>query len=278
VRGTTSDQLTEWAKAADEAGFASLGTIDRIVYPNYEPLVALSAAAVLTERIRLTTAVMLGPLRMNAALLAKQLLTLDALAGGGRTVLGIGIGGREDDYEISGADMSTRGKWMDDALAKILNIWRGDGDLESQVGPRPTGDGPSLIVGGYVQASFERAARFADGWIQGGSGPAQFGDDATAVDDAWKQAGRDGKARKLALAYFSLGPDAEKNAQETLAHYYTWLGAEGAAGVAAGAAKDAAAVQAMMAAFEEKGCDELILFPANGDPAQVGLLAEAAGL
>jgi alkanesulfonate monooxygenase SsuD/methylene tetrahydromethanopterin reductase-like flavin-dependent oxidoreductase (luciferase family) len=278
VPGTTGDQLTEWAKVADEAGFSTLGTIDRIVYPNFEPLVALSAAAALTDRIRLTTAVMLGPLRMNAALLAKQFLTLDAVAGGGRAVLGIGIGGREDDYEISGADMSTRGKWMDHALAKILDIWNGEGELESKVGPRPQGNGPSLIVGGYVQASYERAAKFADGWIQGGSGPDQFGQDATAVDEAWKQAGREGKPRKMALAYFSLGPDAEKNAQEKLGHYYTWLGEEGAAGVAAGAAKDSAAVKGMMASFEEKGCDELILFPASGDPAQVELLAEAAGI
>ncbi|MDX6607912.1 MAG: hypothetical protein QOD14_2452 [Solirubrobacterales bacterium] len=278
VPGTTGDQLTEWAQAADEAGFSTLGTIDRIVYPNYEPLTALAAAAAVTDRIRLATAVMLGPLRMNPALVAKQFLSLDALAGGGRAVLGIGIGGREDDYEISGADMSTRGKWLDDALARIVKIWNGDGELESKIGPRPQGDGPTLIVGGYVQASFDRAAKFADGWIQGGSGPDQFAQDAASVDEAWKQAGRDGKPRKMALAYFSLGPDAEKNAQEKLGHYYTWLGEEGAAGVAAGAAKDPAAVQAMMASFEEKGCDELILFPANSDPSQVGLLAEAAGL
>jgi alkanesulfonate monooxygenase SsuD/methylene tetrahydromethanopterin reductase-like flavin-dependent oxidoreductase (luciferase family) len=51
--------------------------------------------------------VILGPLRMNAALLAKQILSLDALAGGGRAVLGIALGAREDDYEVSGASMSS---------------------------------------------------------------------------------------------------------------------------------------------------------------------------
>lgn len=109
VRGATGDQLIDWARAADEAGFSSLGTIDRIVYPNYEPLVALSAAAAVTDRIRLATTVMLGPLRGNPAMVAKQMLSLDTLAGGGRAVLGIGLGAREDDYEISGVPMSERG-------------------------------------------------------------------------------------------------------------------------------------------------------------------------
>ena len=51
VPGTTGEQLTDWARAAEDAGFSTLGTIDRIVFPNYEPVVALSAAAAVTERI-----------------------------------------------------------------------------------------------------------------------------------------------------------------------------------------------------------------------------------
>src|SRR3954469_14215297 len=99
VPGTTGDQLTDWARAAEDAGFSSLGTIDRIVYGNYEPLIALAAAAAVTERIRLGETVMLGPLPGNPTLVGKQILSLAALAGGGRAVLGIAIGGREDDYE-----------------------------------------------------------------------------------------------------------------------------------------------------------------------------------
>jgi alkanesulfonate monooxygenase SsuD/methylene tetrahydromethanopterin reductase-like flavin-dependent oxidoreductase (luciferase family) len=88
VPGTTGDQLTDWARVAENAGFSSLGTIDRIVFPNYEPVVALSAAAAVTERIKLVTDVMLGPLRQNPAMIAKQFLSLDALAGGGRAASG----------------------------------------------------------------------------------------------------------------------------------------------------------------------------------------------
>src|SRR5215218_638053 len=94
VPGTTGKQLTDFARAADEAGFSTLGTIDRVVYDNYEPVVALSAAAAVTERIRLATTVILGPIRFNPELVAKQILSLDAVAGGGRAVLGIAIGAR----------------------------------------------------------------------------------------------------------------------------------------------------------------------------------------
>lgn len=278
VPRTTGKQLTDWAVAAEEAGFSSLGTIDRIVFDNYEPLIALSAAAAVTERIRLVTDVMLGPLRGNPAMVAKQILSLDALAGGGRAVLGIGIGAREDDYEISRIDLSTRGRWMDDAMERILAIWNGDGELQTKVGPRPQGNGPTLLVGGGAKASFERAAKYADGWTQGGSGPDQFKQDVAALDEAWKSAGRGGDPYKMALIYFSLGPDGQKNAEHDLGAYYEWLGEEIRDMIVNSAAKDADTVKQYMAAFEGAGCDELIFFPAASDPEQVDLLADAAGL
>jgi alkanesulfonate monooxygenase SsuD/methylene tetrahydromethanopterin reductase-like flavin-dependent oxidoreductase (luciferase family) len=279
VAGTTGRQLTDWARAADEAGFSTLGTIDRLVYDSYESIVALSAAAAVTERIKLATDVMLGPLRQNPALIAKQILSLDALAGGGRAILGIALGGREDDFELSGIDMSSRGQWIDDALPRIRAIFEGEGENESKTGPRPQGPGPKLLVGGYVRKSIERAAKYGDGFTQGGAGPDQFKEDSANVDEAWKQAGREGKPYKMALIYFSLGPDAQKNAEKNLEKgYYAWLGEEAARGVAEAAAKDADAVKQYMSVFEDAGCDELILFPASSDPEQVALLAEAAGL
>src|SRR3954463_13812516 len=185
IAGTSRQQIIDWSRAAEDAGFHTLGTIDRIVFDSYEPIAALSAAAAVTERIRLATDVMLGPLRQNPALVAKQVLTLDALAGGGRAVLGIALGGREDDYEISGIDMSTRGDWLDEALPRIRAIWNGEGDPESKGGPPPRDGGargakgappagngaPTLLVGGSGGRAHERAARHGDGWTQGGAGP-----------------------------------------------------------------------------------------------------------
>src|SRR5882757_6879683 len=98
IPGVEGDQVVEWARRAEARGFSSLGTLDRLVYGNYEPLIALAAAAAVTERIRLTTAILIAPMRANAAMLAKQAASVDALSGG-RLVLGIAVGGREDDYE-----------------------------------------------------------------------------------------------------------------------------------------------------------------------------------
>ena len=92
VPGATGAQIIEWAKRAEAAGFAGLATIDRLAYPNHEPLLTLAAAAAVTSRIGLFPDILLGALR-PPALLAKEALTLDQLSGG-RLTLGLGTGGR----------------------------------------------------------------------------------------------------------------------------------------------------------------------------------------
>jgi alkanesulfonate monooxygenase SsuD/methylene tetrahydromethanopterin reductase-like flavin-dependent oxidoreductase (luciferase family) len=271
VPGTTGKQLTEWARRAEARGFSSLGTIDRLAYPNYEVLTALAAAAAVTERIGLCTSVLLGPLRGNAAAVAKQALSVHALSGG-RLTLGIGLGGRDDDYELAGIETGNRGAELDAMLARIKELW-----ASGKIGPK-TETLPSIMVGGGVDASFTRAAQYGDGWIAGGVPPDQFAEMVEKVKAAWAAAGRDGEPRMMGLAYYSLGPNAEENANANVKDYYAWLGEEVSSYIAGSAAKDAETVKQYLAAYADAGCDELIMFPSSSDPEQVDLLADAAGL
>ena len=269
VRGVERQGIVDWATRAEAAGFASLGTLDRIAYPNYESIVALAAAAAVTERIRLVTDILILPLRTNTALFAKQTATIDALSGG-RLELGLAVGGRKDDYELSGADFSSRGASFDRQLAELTELWAGDA-----VGPDPAnGTRPGLLIGGQSDKAFQRAAKYADGWTMGGGGPDAFTAALGKLKAAWSEAGRDGEPRTSALFYFSLGPDAENVAARNLGDYYSFL-SDYAQQIVQSAAKDAATLNGYVSAFEQTGVDEIICFPASSDPAQVELLAEA---
>jgi alkanesulfonate monooxygenase SsuD/methylene tetrahydromethanopterin reductase-like flavin-dependent oxidoreductase (luciferase family) len=275
VPGTEGRTLIDWARHAEEAGFSTLGTIGRIVYPNYEELIALTAAAAVTSQIRLTTSVLLAPLYTNSVLLAKQAASLDRLSGG-RLVLGLGLGGREDDYAASGVSTQGRGRRLEEQVAMMKRVWSGEEfGYAGGIGPEPARPGgPEIITGGTSQASFRRAARIADGWMMGGSTPDMFAQAAASVDQAWQDAGRPGRPRKLTLAYFGLGPEARSQAEGYLLHYYGWLG-DIASAIAAGAAVSSEMVRSYVAAFEASGCDEIIFVPTASRLDQVSLLAEA---
>lgn len=270
IPGVEGQQLTEWARRSDGAGFSTLGTLDRLVYPNYEPLVALAAAAAVTERIRLTTAVLLLPWRENAAVVAKQAATIHHMSGG-RLVLSLAVGRREDDYEASSSDFHDRGAHFEQMLERMESIWQGEGGI----GP-PLDTPPAVLIGGSVDAAFKRAARYGAGWIMGGGTPDMLAEGKQKMEAAWREAGRDGEPRVAALAYFALGENAEEAAEKDLKHYYAWLGDELAQMIADSAATDADTVKSYQQAFEQAGCDELIWFPTDPDPEQVDLLAEVA--
>ena len=271
VRGVDRWGIVEWARRAEQAGFSSLGTIDRIAYPNYESLIALAAAAAVTERIGLMTDILIAPLRSNTALLAKQAATIDSLSGG-RLTLGLAVGGRPDDFELSGVDFHRRGHTFEQQLSEMTFIWKG----ETSVGPAPaTGERPGLLVGGSSDIAFQRAARHADGWTMGGGTPDMFAQALEKLNAAWSAAGRQGEPRTAALFYFVIDDNAEQLATQSLGDYYAFLG-DYAQQIVAGAAKSPEAVKQYLAAFEAAGADEVICFPASTDVEQVDRLAEAA--
>jgi hypothetical protein len=90
------------------------------------------------------------------------------------------------------------------------------------------------------------------------------------------RARREGEPRKVALAYFALGPNATDDAGRYLLHYYDIGNADFPRQVASSAATDPKTVKQYVDAFTEAGADELILFPCSTDPAQVDRLAEVA--
>jgi alkanesulfonate monooxygenase SsuD/methylene tetrahydromethanopterin reductase-like flavin-dependent oxidoreductase (luciferase family) len=274
IAGVTGDEILDWARRADAAGFHSVGIIDRLIYPNFEPLVTLAAVAGATRRIRIVSSILIAPLRPNALVLAKQASSLDALSGG-RLTLAVGLGSRDDDYELSGLPTAGRGRTLDGQLERMRHVWSGDGSFpEAAIGPPPVREGgPELLVAGHVPGSFERVARFGDGWIYGRSSPEEFGQLAGEVDAAWAAAGRAGRPRKVSQGYYSLGPSAREDADRYLLDYYAWRGPV-AEYIAADALTDEQAVDAYLDGHAEHGCDELILFPCSTDPAEVDRLLD----
>jgi alkanesulfonate monooxygenase SsuD/methylene tetrahydromethanopterin reductase-like flavin-dependent oxidoreductase (luciferase family) len=274
IPGAGRQEILEWARRADGAGFSSLGTIDRIVYPNHEPLVALAAAAAVPERIGLATSILLAPARASAALLAKQAASLQVLSEG-RLVLGMAVGGRPDDFEAAGVPFEDRGKRLDRMLEEMKRIWSGESrGTAGGVGPDVSGNPPPLVLGGQADAVFERAARFGDGWIMGTAPPEYFPPAIEKLDAAWRVAGREGEPRRMSLTYFSLDDDPESQLPKTVGDYYAFA-PDYAEMMVAGAAKGEDEVKERARAFTEVGCDELIMCPASSDPEQVDRLAAA---
>ena len=158
----------------------------------------------------------------------------------------------------------------------MKRVWSGEEfGYAGGIGPPPARPGgPEIILGGATEATFDRVARIADGWIMGGGPPDMFAQAAAGVDKAWQEAGRPGRPRKLTLAYFGLGPEARSQAEGYLLHYYGWLG-EIANMIAGGAAVSPEMVKSYVAAFEASGCDEIIFVPTASRLDQVSLLAEA---
>ncbi len=275
IPGAPGALILEWARRADAGPFSSLGVLDRLVYPNYEPLITLAAAVGVTQRLRLMTTVLLAPLR-SGAMLAKQAASLDALSKG-RLTLGLGIGGREDDYRAIGIAFGARGKQFEAELALMRRVWARQplADDVGPVGPPPARQGgPEVLLGGYAPAAIRRAGRLGDGYISGGGAdPNQLQQAYRLVEEAWTEAGRSGRPRFVGAVYYALGPDARSQGAPYLRDYYG-MQPQMAEGIANSFPATAEAVKQVIDIFTGIGTDEIVLWPTIPDLEQVDRLAD----
>lgn len=267
-------QLLSWARRADAGPFTTLGLLDRLVHDNPEPLITLAALAGATHRIRVQTEVLLAPLH-RTALLAKQTATLDRLSGG-RFTLGIGIGGRDDDYVATGVDVHRRGRRLDEQMAVLRRLWAGEpyGDGVGPIGPAPaTPGGPEVLFGGFTPAAIARAARWGDGFL--GAAPSPHFTDRLfrQAEQAWRDAGRTSAPRLVAQLNVAIGPDAVvAEARKNVARYYAFLG--DASHFADGLLGDPKEIKAAVSAYADLGADEVILYCWSPDTDQVDRFAD----
>lgn len=281
ISGTTGDTLLQWARRADEGPYSSLAVGERITYPNCDMVVALSAAAAITRRVRIVSTVAVVPLH-RAALLAKQAASIDVISNG-RLTLGVGIGGRDEDCLAVGAPTDKRQKRMAEQVALMRRIWRGEPPYEgaAPIGPKPIQEGgPEILVGSIFPGAVRRTMRWADG-LSGWS----FEPDANALKEtyriameAWQQAGRPGRPRFVVGSYYALGPRADEQIDSALSQYLGIFGADVAKSLAASVrSRSAQTMRDAHRAFEDIGTDELIWVPLASELDQLERLTEIVG-
>jgi len=183
------DELRDWAQGAEALGYEWLGMPDHIFYAyetptrevgsyaggtiQHEAFTFLSWLAALTERVHLTTSVIVLPQR-QAPIVAKQAAEIDIVSRG-RFRLGIGIGWQEAEFDGLGKNFHDRGRRTEEDIAVLRACW-GKEPLEFVTSaervdqlsmiPKPfTPGGPPILYGGTSDRGIDRTARLCDGWI-----------------------------------------------------------------------------------------------------------------
>jgi probable F420-dependent oxidoreductase len=187
--------VVELAKAAEERGFHSLYVPEhthipisrRTPYPvtegalpeeykrTLDPLVALSFAAAVTERLVVGTGILLAAQR-DPIVTAKAVATLDLLSGGGRVVLGVGFGWNVEEIENHGVPYGLRRETGRANVLAMQALWRDevagfDGFEPSWSWPKPISEPPVYLGGAAGPKLFAHVAEYAEGWMPiGGKG------------------------------------------------------------------------------------------------------------
>lgn len=273
--------LKTWAKVIDDGPFSSLCWGERIAFDNPDSMTLLGALAAWTDRVRLVTTVVVPQLHDPVAL-AKALATGDVLSGG-RLTVGLGVGGRHEDYQAVGADPATQTmRDMAERVAVMKRVWAGEKVTDSvlPVGPPPVQQGgPELLVGTIGP----KTVRSAAAWASGLAGTT-LDLDVVAQNDlfdvartAWAEAGKP-KPHLATSFWFAIGePDAAREqVRHHLLRYMNWIPKEFVDAIAptTGWSGSQDELLAALRRFESIGADEVHLIPTSPDIGQVHRVAE----
>lgn len=276
-----AEVLRTWARVIDDGPFSSLCWGERIAFDNPHSLTLLGALAAWTDRVRLVTTVVVPQLH-DPVMLAKALATGDMLCDG-RLTVGLGVGGREEDYRAVGADPAAQTmRGMAERVAVMRRVWAGEKVTESvlPVGPSPVqSGGPRLLVGTIGPKTVRSAARWADG-LAGTTLDLDVDRQNELFDvarTAWAEAGK--PAPHLATSFwFAIGEGDRPREQvhRHLRRYMNWIPGDIVDAMApttgwAGSERDLLDV---LHRFKDIGTDEIHLIPTSPDVDQVRRVAE----
>ena len=271
------DRVRAWCRAVDEGPFSSISAGERIAFDNLDGFTLCTAAAALTDRVRIGFNVAVAPWHAPA-MLAKELASIDVLSGG-RLDVAVGVGGREQDYDALGAPFAGRFGRLDAAVAELRRLWSGGEVVDgATVGPAPVqAGGPPILCSGTGPKSLARAARWADG-LTGftlAADPAEAGATFRLAEQAWTEAGRPTAPRRVTGSFAVLGPGAADTLHAFARRYLDVFGTDVAAWLSERMPLSTPeALHAFLVGLAAEGCDEVVLVPGSSDPDQVRRFAD----
>lgn len=227
--GWNREAMKAWAQEIDRGPWASVAMGERITFVNPEFMTSLSATAAWTERVELISTISVLTMH-NPVLMAKQFATIDVISNG-RLTVGVGTGGRKEDYESIGADWGNHRMAKLEENAEIMRrVWRGDTTVLPKalriVEPLPVQKGgPQILVGAIGPKSLAAAARYADG-LSGFSMTASLDDIKQSFDQfnqAWQAAGRSGKPRLIASFWYGIEQKGKEGLEAHLTRYMNFM-------------------------------------------------------
>jgi len=273
--------LRDWAQTIDDGPFSSLCWGERIAFGNPDSLTLLGALAAWTDRVRLVATVIVPQLH-DPVMCAKALATGDMLSGG-RLTVGIGVGGRHEDYHAVGADPKTQTmRGMAERVAVMKRVWTGEKVTESvlPVGPAPVQQGgPDLLIGTIGPKTVRSAAAWADGLASTtlDLDVAKQNELFDVARASWAAAGKP-KPHLGTSFWFALGDRDQARAQvhRHLRRYMNWIPGNYVDAMAptTGWAGSEDELVAVLRSFADVGTDEVLLIPTSSDLDQLRRVAD----